>query len=243
MHMKKLSPDNLRSARAAYGAVAQRAQRVGALLQELSTKALWFDWEQVVDILVKDALSWKPSGSTTYPEMRRNLLGQGLLLTVGKVETIDERTTLRITPFAKNGLTHYATELGLETLASLATLNFRSCLENVAISIGAVDPMLSSWKTGLLVGALDHQTLQLVNALRELELATVRVREVRAHSINGELLVVQEDSGIDLLLDALLTATTLGLAPAPCLEYGAPARSNALTALPIGFLEALASTT
>ena len=225
--------DTLTRARQTYLAVAQRAQRVASLLEELSSKSVWIDFDAALGAIVEDAWGWSQHQFKHIDDLRKRILERAYVTKLGAVEDLDGRAAIRTFPFRKDGLPHYAYELRLTGLAALSSLSRRQLFDNVTLPrFELPSTSFCPFEAALLSSAIDGQSLALINAMRELQLGVSMVQVAREPGAIRPVGIVMESAGIDDTLRLLNDATTLGLAPEPKLEYGEPARSNILSAVP-----------
>ncbi|EEF23163.1 conserved hypothetical protein [Ricinus communis] len=230
--------DTLTRARQAYLAVAQRAQRVAGLLQELSSKAVWIDFDTALGAIVDDAWGWSQHQFKHIDDLRTRILERAYVTKLGAVEELNGRSAIRTFPFRKDGLPHYAYELRLTGLAALSILPQRHLFDNLTLPrFELPSAVFSPFEAALLSSAIDGQSLALINAMRELQLGVSIVQVARESGAIRPVGIVMETEGIDDTLRMLNDATTLGIAPTPKLEYGEPARSNVLSAVPTDVAE------
>ena len=227
--------ERLSLARQDYTATARRAQSAALLLHELSDKSICLGYESGMRAIVDDAWGWSTHQAASPEELRDRIVNRGFINHLGTVEYVEETPVWRLYPFRAEGLTHYVHPLRLTQIGALSTLPRRNLLVDVQIpSFSTPATAVCSWEAGLLADSIEVQTLSLLNAMRELELGVATVLAAR-HPGAGDVTpigIVCESDGINDILDRLLTATTLGIAPTPRFEFGEPARSNVLTAVP-----------
>lgn len=225
--------DALTRARQTYLAVAQRAQLVANLLLELSSKAVWVDFDAALEAIVVDAWGWSQHQFKHIDDLRARILERAYVTKLGDIEDVNGRAAIRTFPFRKGGLPHYGYELRLTGLAALSSLSQRHLFDNIQLpSFESPPTSFCPFEASLLSSGIDSQTLALINAMRELELGVSTVRAARETSAIRPVGIVKETNGIDETLRRLFNATTLGIVPAPKLEYGEPARSNRLSVVP-----------
>jgi hypothetical protein len=227
--------ESLSLARQNYTATARRAQSVALLLRELANKSILLGYEAGLRAIVDDAWGWSTHQAASPEELRDRIVNRGLINHLGIVEFVEETPVWRLYPFRAEGLTHYVYPLRLTQIGALSTLPRRHLLVDVQMpSFSTPAAAVCSWEAGLLANSIEAQTLSLLNAMRELELGIVTVLGAR-HPGAGDVTpigIVGESDGINDLLDRLLAATKLGIAPTPRYEFGEPAQSNVLTAVP-----------
>jgi len=230
--------DTLTRARQTYLVVAQRAQRVAGLLQDLSAKSIWIDFDTALAAIVDDAWGWSQHQFKHIDDLRARILERAYVAKLGAVENLSGRPAVRAFPFRKDGLLHYGYELRLTGLAALSSLSQRHLFDSIPLPrFESPSASFCPFEAALLSSAIDGQALALINAMRELELGVSTVRVAREPGAIRPVGIVKETEGIDDILRQLGDATTLGIAPTPKLAYGEPARSNILSAVPADVVE------
>lgn len=231
----------LEEAREAYRRVSRRADRVIELVEQLRAKRLWLGHKQVVQALALEC--WNQAAedvmhdSPSPQELLEQLISEGEAEVPVATDEIDGESAVVINPFFSGSQYSFANAVGLSYLAIAPDAGQLMSGKPVSQPVGLSRSGASDWEVELLTNALCNRALTLVNEMRILHTALQYVRTARSgkyKSCSPEG-VVQEDEGIDALLDRLEVATTLGFLPEPDTHFSS--RSGALAVLPREALE------
>jgi hypothetical protein len=219
MSTKNIDPvvETLTRIREAYTLLCQRAVRVTIVLDELDGCELWLNYQSVRETMLTEGFSWTSHKYPTKADYAKTLDERGLPDALGKVEPVKGFKVLKLRPFSRQSprLPH---ELQLEVLYTLGqTVSLKTIYESVVPPFRHGEESLCDFEMLILKKALLRRTLELVNALRDVESTVKHVLSLREMGVqlNVPVAIVGETPNVDPLLYRLLSEVTLGFEPQP----------------------------
>jgi hypothetical protein len=220
--------------------VVLRAVRVRAVLEELDSRELWLNYASAREAVLAEGWSWSSHVYASKADYAKILDNLGLPDKLGVVDNVHGIKVLKLKPFA-NDCTQTHPELGLAQFAVLGQAASLQLVRNVVVpEFRDGEESLCDWEVMILKKAIYRHTLELVNALRDIESSVKHLLSLRETGLQSKVpvAIVAESPAVDAMLYRLLSEATLGFAPTPASypSYGSE-RINVLPALPETVLE------
>ena len=234
----------LDEAREAYRRVSTRAVVAAHLISELRAKRIWIDHKKATQSIAE--MYWDVAGASAWEEFSspiqyyENLLAEGETTPYLPTDELDGRAVVCLRPFLAEAEIPFFYALGLDYLRPLSEGYQLLVREGVSQPVGQSAVGLSDWEIDLLVAAICKRTLELVNAMRNVQTALTYVRTARSGKYSNCMPkhVVHEDEGVDVLVTKLEEVVTLGFAPTPESHFSSQSdQVNCLRRLPREALE------
>ena len=235
--VKTIDPtqETLTRVRFAYTLVAHRAQRVKAVLDELAETELWLNYTSAREAILSEGWSWVSHNYPNKGDYAKVMQEQNLPDRLGEVAYMRGIRVLKLKPFAMDNHA-IPEELGLKAFGHLGQPTNLEMIRNVVVPpFRDGEESLCDWEMTILKKAIHRRTLELVNALRDIESSVKHLLSLREMGMQRSVPVamVEESRGVDATLYRLLGEATLGFMPetAGFLSYHAES-VNKLKAVP-----------
>jgi hypothetical protein len=197
--------------------VTLRAARVKAVLEDLDSRELWLNYASAREAVISEGWSWESHRFASRKDYAKTLEEQGLPDRLGVVDLVQGIKVLKLKPFADDS-TRLHPELGLVAFGTLGSPCSLELVRNVVVpQFRDGEESLCEWEVTILKKAIYRHTLELVNAMRDIESAVKHLLSLRETGLQSKVpvAVVSETPGVDATLYRLLTETTLGFLPEP----------------------------